>query len=146
MSAPNLRRYMAVIDARITDIQQKLKDGTSSALLPTRHYHDDLCLALLCRAIIQRELRLPLDSLDTFLQLLSHEDSVTLDHYIVPFGRYELAKLYLGMRPPMLKEARAELDAVKRDYKKYSLESNLHFRVHNAMHHVNVLERRVSAE
>jgi hypothetical protein len=41
----------------------------------------------------------------------------------------------------MIKEARTELETIKRDYKKYSLENQVHFRVHNALRRVKELEQ-----
>ena len=107
----------------------------------SENHYDDLCLVYLLKGILLRESKQPVESLDAFLQLLSMEKNIRLDQYMAPYGRYELAKLYLSMNPPMVAEARAELETIKREYKKYSLENQVHFRVHNAMRRVAELEQ-----
>ena len=135
MESKTLLKTLDLVQKKIKELEDCPEKGRSE------NYYDDVCLAYLLKGILLRESKQPVESMDAFLQLLSMEKNIRLDHYIAPYGRYELAKLYLSMTPPMVAEARTELETIKRDYKKYSLENQVHFRVHNAMRRVAELEQ-----
>jgi tetratricopeptide (TPR) repeat protein len=124
------------------DIRQKallIVDKTLSELHATpvaqRHanYYDDYCLAYFIKGLILRELSLEQEALENFHKILAVEKLVKLDHYLIPFARYELGRTYLGMVPSQREAARVQFESARKNYSKFSLENNLHLRVHNAM-------------
>ncbi|KAH6575544.1 hypothetical protein BASA60_004984 [Batrachochytrium salamandrivorans] len=75
-------------------------------------------------------------------------DRVHLDHWILPFARYELAQLYMrtGDYPLARREYQAALnggyadDEVGHRRRKASMENSLHLRVHNGLLKLQILE------
>lgn len=133
---------------RVFDLLQREIAQMESIPEEKRHenHFDDLFLAHLLKAIILREKKELVEAIDQFYHVLTLEKKLVLDHYLAPYARYELARVYLKANPPMLKEAKLELDIIKRDYKKYSLENQVHFRVHNTQRKIRELEFGTSQE
>ena len=81
-------------------------------------------------------------------------DKVELDHWILPYSRLELGQLY--MRLGKYSEARRELGAAMTGgyaddetgiaRKRFSMENALHFRAHNCLVKLNVMERLLGIE
>ena len=134
MKPATLNKAASIVDDRI-----KQMEVCPEADRAANHF-DDLFLAYLFRAIILRDSKQYLESMETFYTALGMEKQLTLDHYLAPFARYELGRLFMQMNPPMIKEAKVEFETIKKDYKKYSLENTVHFRIHNATRRLKQLE------
>ena len=86
------------------------------------------------------------------------KDRVVLDEWMMPYSHYEIAHSHLlnidlsletmtkEEAMDRVKKARAELDKVKKDYKKFSLENRLVFRVHLAQKRCDAVEVALDQE
>jgi hypothetical protein len=149
---------------------QKTKNAES---LPYKTYNDDLALARLLKGVAIRELYYPtcatiipvnelvlikptttqISQLTFASKQLSFitaiADQVELDHWILPYSRFELGQLYL--RLGNYKSARKEFKAAKHGgytdkeigivRKRYSMENSLHLKTHNCVVKLSVLEK-----
>ncbi|XP_029461679.1 tetratricopeptide repeat protein 39B isoform X2 [Rhinatrema bivittatum] len=98
---------------------------------PTEYHVDDQCLVQLLKGLCLKHLgRLLLAEL-CFNQVIQSEKRIRYDHYMVPFTYYELGLLYKeqGDRDKAIKH----IETAKNNYKDYSMESRLHFRIHAAL-------------
>uniref|UniRef100_A0AAZ3PPD9 Tetratricopeptide repeat protein 39B n=1 Tax=Oncorhynchus tshawytscha TaxID=74940 RepID=A0AAZ3PPD9_ONCTS len=109
----------------------KRADTTESLLITIEKTEEELrndpnvkglCLKHLGR-LLQAEL--------CFTQVLSSERRIRFDHYLIPFTLYELGLLY-KQQGDFIKATRY-IENAKLNYKDYSMESRLHFRIHAAL-------------
>ncbi|TPX43841.1 hypothetical protein SeMB42_g04566 [Synchytrium endobioticum] len=173
MPEAKLKQALAQIEAELARLDQLLPPSADPDKVPYITYYDDLCLARLLKGIVLRELALPsaatLVSVEqeaklrpdspekvnlmkdaarqlAFVQILSA--SIHLDHYLLPFSRYELGRL--KMRLGDYEEARHEYTAALnggvgsgedgQKTGKFSLESTLHMKTHNAIAKLDILQ------
>ncbi|XP_030050019.1 tetratricopeptide repeat protein 39B isoform X3 [Microcaecilia unicolor] len=97
----------------------------------TEYYEDDQCLVQLLKGLCLKYMgRLLLAEL-CFNQVIESDKRLKYDHYLVPFTYYELGLLYKerGERDKAIKH----IETAKTNYKDYSMESRLHFRIHAAL-------------
>ncbi|XP_052776395.1 tetratricopeptide repeat protein 39B-like [Mya arenaria] len=92
------------------------------------HYIDEYCLALLLKGVCQKFRGQFLQAEQCFLEILQNEKRIKVDTYIPPYATLELAILCLDQR--RIPEVKKHLEAAKKNYKGYLLESRLHFRIH----------------
>jgi len=88
---------------------------------------DDTCLCTIIRGCLKREEGDSTAAEEAFNFVLASEKTIHLDHYLVPFARMELGRLF--MDTDRLDEAKELLESTKK-YKKFSNENTLAFRVH----------------
>jgi hypothetical protein len=141
----HLSAALELVESRMKALEaldQGTKGPTAPGIPSTRYdlLYDDLCLCYLLRGIILREMQLFTDSRDSFKLVLKTEKKIHLDHYIAPFTRFEIGRLCLAMIPPEVSEARQLFESARKDYKKFSMENSLHFKVHNALRRVEEME------
>ncbi|TRY98289.1 hypothetical protein DNTS_034050 [Danionella cerebrum] len=109
--------------------------GGSGALLcvsePSEYHPDDQCLVQMLKGLCLKHLGRLMQAELCFTQVLSSERLIRYDHYLVPFSLYELGLLY-KQRGDFTRATRCIQDA-KLNYKDYSMESRLHFRIHAAL-------------
>eukprot|EP00124_Ichthyophonus_hoferi_P001040 Ihof_evm2s47 gene=Ihof_evmTU2s47 len=146
MHSENLEAMLSLILDAITEIhtafektsqvsgsstdKKKKRESKHKEMNGMRHENiiDDLCLAYLLKGHVETLLG-RLESAEKSLnEVMSNERGLCLDHWIAPFARVELALLY--RQTNRNKEANEFLLAAKNNYKGYSLENRLHFRIH----------------
>uniref|UniRef100_A0A6I8NU06 Tetratricopeptide repeat protein 39B n=1 Tax=Ornithorhynchus anatinus TaxID=9258 RepID=A0A6I8NU06_ORNAN len=98
---------------------------------PTEYSMDDQCLVQLLKGLCLKHLGRLLQAELCFNQVIQSEKQLKYDHYLVPFTLYELGLLYKqqGDRDKAIRF----IESAKNNYKEYSMESRLHFRIHAAL-------------
>lgn len=160
---------LTLLDKQLETFQ---KDNNTETI-PYETYNDDLALARLLKGVAVRELHyptsatiIPVNEL-VLIKPTTHQisqltfsskqlsfitaiaDEVILDHWILPYSRFELGQLY--MRLGNYKLARKEFKAAKNGgytdketgilRKRYSMENSLHLKAHNCLVKLSVLEK-----
>ncbi|KND04437.1 uncharacterized protein SPPG_00166 [Spizellomyces punctatus DAOM BR117] len=176
-----LSKFLDRLDIALKGLEAQLEKSNSSSnneeeVLPYDTFYDDLCLARFLKGVLTRETAIP--NSETLLPVtelakqprpsqstiqtlnyasrqlefvVHHADKIKLDHWVLPFARLELGKLYArsGEYGKARREFGAALnggfaeDEVGEGMKRPSLENTLHFRVHNAIVKLDVLEKLV---
>ncbi|XP_051946979.1 tetratricopeptide repeat protein 39B-like isoform X1 [Xyrauchen texanus] len=98
---------------------------------PSEYHPDDTCLVQMLKGLCLKHLGRLMQAELCFTQVLSSEKRIRYDHYLIPFTLYELGLLY-KQQGDFTKAIRVIEDA-KLNYKDYSMESRLHFRIHAAL-------------
>ncbi|XP_053512346.1 tetratricopeptide repeat protein 39B isoform X2 [Artibeus jamaicensis] len=93
---------------------------------------DDECLVKLLKGCCLRNLQRPLQAELCFSHIIQSERLLKFDHYLVPFTLFELACLYKSQGE--MDKALKALETARNNYKDYSMESRLHFRMQAALH------------
>ncbi|XP_006976052.1 tetratricopeptide repeat protein 39B isoform X1 [Peromyscus maniculatus bairdii] len=93
---------------------------------------DDECLVKLLKGCCLKNLQRPLQAELCFNHVVESEKLLKYDHYLVPFTLFELALLYKSQGE--IDKAIKALETARNNYKDYSLESRLHFRIQAALH------------
>ncbi|XP_023821571.1 tetratricopeptide repeat protein 39B isoform X1 [Oryzias latipes] len=106
--------------------EQLLKDPN-----PSEYHPDDSCLVQMLKGLCLKYLGRFLQAELCFTQVLSSESRIRYDHYLVPFTLYELGLLH-KQQGDFIK-ATTYIEKAKMNYKDYSMESRLHFRIHAAL-------------
>ncbi|XP_012687139.2 tetratricopeptide repeat protein 39B-like isoform X2 [Clupea harengus] len=98
---------------------------------PSEYLADDQCVVQMLKGLCLRHLsRLP-EAESCFTHVISNEKSIKYNDYLVPFAMYELGILY--NQQGETKKAITYIENAKMNYKDYSMESRLHFRIHAAL-------------
>nr|XP_040139737.1 tetratricopeptide repeat protein 39B [Ictidomys tridecemlineatus] len=93
---------------------------------------DDECLVQLLKGCCLKNLQRPMQAELCFNHVVESEKRLKYDHYLVPFTLFELAFLYKSQGE--IDKAIKFLETARNNYKDYSLESRLHFRIQAALH------------
>uniref|UniRef100_H0V466 Tetratricopeptide repeat protein 39B n=1 Tax=Cavia porcellus TaxID=10141 RepID=H0V466_CAVPO len=93
---------------------------------------DDECIVKLLKGCCLKNLQRPLQAELCFNHVVESEKLLKYDHYLVPFTLFELAFLYKNQGE--IDKAIKVLETARNNYKDYSLESRLHFRIQAALH------------
>uniref|UniRef100_A0ABI7XN86 Tetratricopeptide repeat protein 39B n=1 Tax=Felis catus TaxID=9685 RepID=A0ABI7XN86_FELCA len=93
---------------------------------------DDECLVKLLKGCCLKNLQRPLQAELCFNHVVQSEKLLKYDHYLVPFTLFELAFLYKSQGE--IDKAIKTLETARNNYKDYSMESRLHFRIQAALH------------
>ncbi|KAF6328343.1 tetratricopeptide repeat domain 39B [Rhinolophus ferrumequinum] len=93
---------------------------------------DDECLVKLLKGCCLKNLQRPLQAELCFSHVIQSEKLLKFDHYLVPFTLFELAFLYKSQGE--IDKALKTLETARNNYKDYSMESRLHFRIQAALH------------
>ncbi|XP_040613159.1 tetratricopeptide repeat protein 39B isoform X2 [Mesocricetus auratus] len=107
----------------------------AEAALQTQNFGDsvdDECLVKLLKGCCLKNLQRPLQAELCFNHIIESEKLLKYDHYLVPFTLFELAFLYKSQGE--IDKAIKALETARSNYKDYSLESRLHFRIQAALH------------
>ncbi|XP_045578803.1 tetratricopeptide repeat protein 39B isoform X4 [Salmo salar] len=111
----------------IKKAEEQLKNDPN----PSEYHVDDQCMVQMLKGLCLRHLgRLDQAQL-CFTQVISSENRIKHDHYLVPYSMYELGLLYKQQGD--LGKATTTIENAKLNYKGYSMESRLHFRIHAAL-------------
>lgn len=92
---------------------------------------DDECLLKLLKGCCLKNLQRPLQAELCFTHVIQSEKLLKFDHYLVPFTLFELAFLYKSQGD--IDKAFKALETARNNYKDYSMESRLHFRIQAAL-------------
>ncbi|XP_054583634.1 tetratricopeptide repeat protein 39B [Eptesicus fuscus] len=92
---------------------------------------DDECLLKLLKGCCLKNLQRPLQAELCFNHVIQSEKLLKFDHYLVPFTLFELAFLYKSQGE--IDKAFKTLETARNNYKDYSMESRLHFRIQAAL-------------
>ncbi|KAM6972060.1 tetratricopeptide repeat protein 39B-like [Aplochiton taeniatus] len=111
----------------IEKAEEQLRDEPS----PSEYHQDDVGVVQLLKGLCLRHLGRLKEAEACFTNVISSEDSIKHDDYLVPFTMYELGLLYKEQGNK--EKAIAQIEKIKTDYKDYSMESRLHFRIHAAL-------------
>ncbi|XP_077598613.1 tetratricopeptide repeat protein 39B [Stigmatopora nigra] len=101
---------------------------------PSEFHVDDCCLAQMLKGLCLKHAGRLIQAELCFTYVLSNENAIRYDHYLVPFTLYELALLYRQQGDHV--KAAAFMENAKSNYRDYSMESRLHFRIHSALNHL----------
>ncbi|KAG8521330.1 Tetratricopeptide repeat protein 39B [Galemys pyrenaicus] len=93
---------------------------------------DDECLVKLLKGCCLKNLQRPLQAELCFNHVIQSEKLLKYDHYLVPFTLFELACLHKSQGE--IDKATKVLETARNNYKDYSMESRLHFRIQAALH------------
>ncbi|XP_015280898.1 PREDICTED: tetratricopeptide repeat protein 39B [Gekko japonicus] len=100
------------------------------------YYMDDICLLQLLKGLCLKHLGRLLQAELCFNQVIQSEKQLKYDNYLVPYTMYELGLLY--KEQDEREKAIRFIEAAKNNYKEYSMESRLHFRIHAALNSLKV--------
>uniref|UniRef100_A0A7N8YJS0 Tetratricopeptide repeat protein 39B n=1 Tax=Mastacembelus armatus TaxID=205130 RepID=A0A7N8YJS0_9TELE len=106
-------------------------EAAEEQLRPTEFHPDDSCLVQMLKGLCLKHLGRLLQAELCFTQVLSSESRIRYDHYLIPFTLYELGLLYKQQGD--FTKATTYIENAKMNYKDYSMESRLHFRIHAAL-------------
>ncbi|KAM9426107.1 tetratricopeptide repeat protein 39B [Pholidichthys leucotaenia] len=111
----------------IETAEEQLRNNTNLA----EFHSDDSCLVQMLKGLCLKHLGRLLQAELCFTQVLSSEGRIRFDHYLIPFSLYELGLLYKQQGD--FTKATSYIENAKTNYKDYSMESRLHFRIHAAL-------------
>lgn len=98
---------------------------------PPEYQTDDECLVQLLKGLCLRELGRLVQAEICFNHVISCENEIKQDSYLVPFTLYELGLLH--RQKGDVSKAIDTIENAKTNYKDYNMESRLHFRIHAAL-------------
>ncbi|KAG9347071.1 hypothetical protein JZ751_005998 [Albula glossodonta] len=110
---------------------EKAEQQLSNDPSPSDYHPDDQCLVQMLKGLCLKHLGRLLQAELCFTQVLSSERRIRYDHYLIPFTLYELGLLYKQQGD--FPKATRFIENAKQNYKDYSMESRLHFRIHAAL-------------
>lgn len=103
------------------------------------YYWDDYLLAHLVKGSCLAYMNSPLQAEECFKFIVNNEKKIKEDNYLVPNALLELGLLLL--RANDLEQSRIILEHAKSNYKSYSLESRLHFRIHATLNKIHSIQK-----
>lgn len=107
-------------------------------------YMDNYYLCILLKGMCLKYMSSPLLAETCFREVWESEKKLKEDTYLVPFALVELGLLCL--HNDQLSEAQQCLEAARSQYKGYSLESRLHFKVHSGMAQMKVKSQQLPTD
>ncbi|XP_078799416.1 tetratricopeptide repeat protein 39B-like [Oryzias latipes] len=120
---------------------EKAEKQLQTDLDPSEYHLDDQCVIQLLKGLCLRELGFLDRAEDCFNHVISSEKDIKYDNYLVPFTMYELGLLH--KQTGDVNKAIAVMERVKMNYKNYSMESRLHFRIHAALNTMGSFEAKL---
>ncbi|XP_029950130.1 tetratricopeptide repeat protein 39B-like [Salarias fasciatus] len=110
---------------------EKAEEQLKNEQNPSEYHLDDQCLVQLLKGLCLRELGRLVQAEICFNHVISCENDIKHDNYLVPFTMYELGLLH--RQKGDISKAITIIENVKMNYKDYNMESRLHFRIHAAL-------------
>ncbi|TKS68314.1 Tetratricopeptide repeat protein 39B [Collichthys lucidus] len=116
---------------RILATLEKAEDELREETNPSEYHQDDQCVVQLLKGLCLRQLGRLVQAEICFNYVISSENNIKHDNYLVPFTMYELGLLY--KQKGDTSTAITVIEKAKTNYKDYNMESRLHFRIHAAL-------------
>ncbi|XP_063770141.1 tetratricopeptide repeat protein 39B isoform X1 [Pseudophryne corroboree] len=110
---------------------EKAETALQNETNPSEFFGDDQCLVQLLKGLCLKHLGRLLQAELCFNQVTQSEKRLKYDHYLMPFTYFELGLLY--REQGYTDKAIRFIETAKNNYKDYSMESRLHFRIHAAL-------------
>ncbi|XP_040002273.1 tetratricopeptide repeat protein 39B-like isoform X2 [Xiphias gladius] len=107
--------------------EQQLRDDPN----PSEYHLDNQCVVQLLKGLCLRQLGHLVQAELCFNYVISSENDIKHDNYLVPFTMYELGLLH--KQKGDIHAAITVIENAKMNYKDYNMESRLHFRIHAAL-------------
>ncbi|XP_029286927.1 tetratricopeptide repeat protein 39B [Cottoperca gobio] len=107
--------------------EEQLKDDPN----PSEYHLDNQCVVQLLKGLCLRQLGHLVQAELCFNHVISSENGIKHDNYLVPFTMYELGLLH--KQKGDTNKAISLMEDIKTNYKDYNMESRLHFRIHAAL-------------
>ncbi|XP_066944412.1 tetratricopeptide repeat protein 39B-like isoform X1 [Macrobrachium rosenbergii] len=108
------------------------------------YFWDDYLLSHLVKGACLAYMNSPLQAEECFKFVVNNEKKIKEDNYLVPNALLEIGLLLL--RANDLDQAKIILEHTKNNYKSYSLESRLHFRIHATLNKIQGIQKGTSHE
>ncbi|XP_041272477.1 tetratricopeptide repeat protein 39B isoform X3 [Onychostruthus taczanowskii] len=102
----------------------------------SEYYVDDVCMLQLLKGLCLKHLGRLMQAELCFSKVIQSEKQIKYDSYLVPFTLYEMGLLY--KQQDEREKAIRYIETAKNNYKEYSMESRLHFRIHAALDSLKV--------
>ncbi|XP_032873838.1 tetratricopeptide repeat protein 39B isoform X3 [Amblyraja radiata] len=119
---------LVTIEKAETELQKNPKE-------PAEYQVDDESLVQLLKGLCLKHLGRYLQAELCLNQVIQNEKRIRYDHYLVPYAHYEMGMLHKGQGE--WEKAKRAIETAKNNYKDYSMESRLHFRIHAALNSLN---------
>ncbi|KAM6940305.1 tetratricopeptide repeat protein 39B-like [Xenentodon cancila] len=110
---------------------EKAEEQLSKDLTPSEYHLDDQCVVQLLKGLCLRELERLVQAEACFNYVIASEKDIKHYNYLVPYTMYELGLLH--KKRGDISKAIEVIENAKMNYKDYSMESRLHFRIHAAL-------------
>lgn len=92
--------------------------------------NENWCLLLLLRGMCLKWMKSPLQAEECFREIMTYSGKLKANNYLIPYSMYECG--ILMKEEGDLQASMELLERAKNDFKDYSLQSRLHFRIHSA--------------
>ncbi|XP_041839522.1 tetratricopeptide repeat protein 39B-like isoform X2 [Melanotaenia boesemani] len=120
---------------------EKAEEQLGNDSAPSEYHLDDCCVIQLLKGLCLRELGRLVQAETCFKQVISSENNIKHDNYLVPYTMYELGLLHKQRGD--INKAITVIENAKMNYKNYSMESRLHFRIHAALNTMGSFEAKL---
>ncbi|KAM4751189.1 tetratricopeptide repeat protein 39B-like [Anableps anableps] len=108
---------------------------------PSEYHMDDLCVVQMLKGLCLTQLGRLVRAEICFSFVISSEKDIKHDTYLVPFTMYELGLLHKLKGD--INTAITVIENAKTNYRDYSMESRLHFRIHAALNTMGSFEAKL---
>ncbi|KAK8751418.1 hypothetical protein OTU49_017502 [Cherax quadricarinatus] len=132
----NVEKIFVIIEREMRKLESIKVDNRSE------YFWDDYLLAHLVKGSCLAYMNSPLQAEECFKFIVNNEKKIKEDTYLVPNALLELGLILL--RANDLEQSRIILEHAKNNYKSYSLESRLHFRIHATLNKIHSIQKGTS--
>ncbi|XP_017271980.1 tetratricopeptide repeat protein 39B [Kryptolebias marmoratus] len=108
---------------------------------PSEYHLDDLCIVQLLKGLCLTQLGRLVQAEICFNYVISSQKNIKHDTYLVPFTMYELGLLH--KQKGDIQTAITVIQNAKMNYRDYSMESRLHFRIHATLNTMGSFEAKL---
>ncbi|XP_037545964.1 tetratricopeptide repeat protein 39B-like [Nematolebias whitei] len=108
---------------------------------PSEFHLDDLCVVQLLKGLCLTQLGHLVQAELCLRYVISSDKNIKHDTYLVPYAMYELGLLY--RQKGDVQTAITVIENAKLNYRDYSMESRLHFRIHAALNTMGSFEAKL---
>ncbi|XP_038134505.1 tetratricopeptide repeat protein 39B-like isoform X2 [Cyprinodon tularosa] len=120
---------------------EKAEENLRNDSAPTDYHMDDLCVVQLLKGLCLTQLGRLVQAEICFNFVISSEKEIKHETYLVPFTMYELGLLHKLKGD--INKAITVIENAKNNYRDYSMESRLHFRIHATLNTMGSFEAKL---
>ncbi|XP_012724324.2 tetratricopeptide repeat protein 39B [Fundulus heteroclitus] len=120
---------------------EKAEEQLRNESAPSEYHMDDLCVVQMLKGLCLTQLGRLVQAEICFNFVISSEKDIKHETYLVPFTMYELGLLH-KLRGD-INAAIMVIENAKTNYRDYSMESRLHFRIHAALNTMGSFEAKL---